>query len=628
MNIGMRGSVSGSSSARASGFFKAAPPRPSGVGLSELSEDALALAPLSGSEGETSPYARRAWTCELVQSDSLKPNITAGVNIALKRAQTKMTKAATFVGEFEEVQYFQASLLSIVESAVFSAMSLAAIVGNSIFIGVQTQHNLQNWVNGTEGETSAIDYIDFIFCAWFVLELFFRMFAGLHEFVRGEAWKWNLFDAVLVVIGVAEIIAAEIASTKGSSASTGGFMRILRIVRMVRILRIIRVMRFFRSLRLMIYSIVHSLMPLLWVFMLLFCFMYGCAIFILQQVLSFHKDEEMAGRARDTGLMNTFDTVMNTMQLLFMCICGGVNWGEVYLDLDRVSWFVSIIFLVYIFFVMFGVLNVVTGAFVDSMRLVSQRDQDYAIEEELKCTNRFRTDVTKIFEEADADDSGTLCWEEFEAHLVDERVKAYFKSLELDTSEARALFVLLDVEETNEVPIEKFIDGCMKMRGDAKSIDVNMLLYENEKMLSKITSFTEYAEEQFDSLSEDIAAITGRPMSRLSACQGFPADPSSGGTHGRGSGRGSMCSSVGHPRQSHQRGSMVSIMQQKRMSHLTGVDHGHKPKKHGRSSCPSHGRASHSRQSNSLGARALSCHTSTSRLDAVLNTVSKSRNDD
>ena len=60
--------------------------------------------------------------------------------------------------------------------------------------------------------------------------------------------------------------------------------------------------------------------------------------------------------------------------------------------------------------------------------------------------------------------------------MQDERVKAYFKSLDLDTSEARALFVLLDLEETDEVPIEKFIEGCMRMRGDAKSIDVNMMI--------------------------------------------------------------------------------------------------------------------------------------------------------
>merc|ERR1711862_93853 len=42
------------------------------------------------------------------------------------------------------------------------------------------------------------------------------------------------------------------------------------------------------------------------------------------------------------------------------------------------------------------------------------------------------------------------------------------------------------------------------MRGDAKSIDVNMILYENEKMLCKITSFTDFAEDVFERLEKGI----------------------------------------------------------------------------------------------------------------------------
>jgi len=156
----------------------------------------------------------------------------------------------------------------------------------------------------------------------------------------------------------------------------------------------------------------------------------------------------------------------------------------------------------------------VTGAFVDSMRLVSQREVDYVIEEELKKVNTFKNDVTKLFEAADEDGSGTLSWSEFETHLDDERVRAHFKNLALDITEARALFVLLDVDESDEVPIERFIQGCLRMRGDAKSIDVNMLLYENEKMLCRLTSFTEYAEAQFENI-ERALGVTKFHLSNL-----------------------------------------------------------------------------------------------------------------
>merc|ERR1712190_243749 len=47
----------------------------------------------------------------------------------------------------------------------------------------------------------------------------------------------------------------------------------------------------------------------------------------------------------------------------------------------------------------------------------------------------------------------------------------------------------------------------MRMRGDAKSIDVNMLLYENEKMLCKITNFTDYAEDKFESIEKNLQKV-------------------------------------------------------------------------------------------------------------------------
>eukprot|EP00747_Dinoflagellata_sp_TGD_P091961 gnl/TRDRNA2_/TRDRNA2_165252_c3_seq2.p1 gnl/TRDRNA2_/TRDRNA2_165252_c3~~gnl/TRDRNA2_/TRDRNA2_165252_c3_seq2.p1 ORF type:complete len:215 (+),score=39.91 gnl/TRDRNA2_/TRDRNA2_165252_c3_seq2:61-705(+) len=78
--------------------------------------------------------------------------------------------------------------------------------------------------------------------------------------------------------------------------------------------------------------------------------------------------------------------------------------------------------------------------------------------------------------------------------------KAYFTTLGLDVTQARALFVLLDVDETDEVEIEEFVMGCMRLKGEAKSIDVNMLLYENEKLLCSLTNFVEYCQDKFGRL--------------------------------------------------------------------------------------------------------------------------------
>jgi len=42
----------------------------------------------------------------------------------------------------------------------------------------------------------------------------------------------------------------------------------------------------------------------------------------------------------------------------------------------------------------------------------------------------------------------------------------------------------------------------MRLKGEAKSIDVNMLLYENEKLICKWAAFMELAENKFEAIEK------------------------------------------------------------------------------------------------------------------------------
>merc|ERR1712217_207628 len=70
-------------------------------------------------------------------------------------------------------------------------------------------------------------------------------------------------------------------------------------------------------------------------------------------------------------------------------------------------------------------------------------------------------------------------------------------TLELDVSEARGVFEMLDFEGKEEVTISDWVAGCMKLKGHAKSIDVCTILYENRKLACKLSVFTSYTEKQF-----------------------------------------------------------------------------------------------------------------------------------
>jgi Ca2+-binding EF-hand superfamily protein len=359
--------------------------------------------------------------------------------------------------------------------------------------------------------------IEGVFTTFFFAELVLRFIEGnvlpdgttqsrCRYFFTGPERIWNCFDSILVLSSLADI-ACQIARVETDTVSwIKSSLVLMRVVRLLRVMRVIRVLRFFRSLRLMLASISHSVTELFWVFVLLFFIIYMFTIFI-QGVMTEHfrdGDFQKPISTHNEFVIEHFGTISATMVSLYQSISGGRDWQEFYFPLLDISDWCGWVFLLFIFFVVFGVLNVVTGAFVDSMRLVSQRDNDLVIEQELAKETAFKTEVKAIFEDADLDGSGTLSWEEFQSHLTNERIRAYFASLQLDISEAKALFVLLDVEKNGEVPIEKFILGCLRMRGDAKSIDVNMILYENEKMLGMLTSLNDKCEDMFDRLEEGV----------------------------------------------------------------------------------------------------------------------------
>merc|ERR1712014_153386 len=159
-----------------------------------------------------------------------------------------------------------------------------------------------------------------------------------------------------------------------------------------------------------------------------------------------------------------------------MVISGGVDWGDAMKPLANVHPIYGPIFIFYVFVMHFGVLNVVVGTFVATATEIASKDREALVKYEIRQMEGYTNRIKTFFHEADVDNSGTLSWEEFSAHLENRKVKAYFQALDLDVSQAHLLFELLDADGSDQVTIDEFLDGCMRLKGQAKSIDLNMLL--------------------------------------------------------------------------------------------------------------------------------------------------------
>mmetsp|Transcript_63704 Transcript_63704/g.136946 ORF Transcript_63704/g.136946 Transcript_63704/m.136946 type:complete len:735 (-) Transcript_63704:51-2255(-) len=418
-----------------------------------------------------------------------------------------------------------------VQGETFDHISGLVIVSHALWIGWTAN---ERTVNPWKSDRSHWRQVDFAYNCYFLAELLIRIAAFRLRFIFTSDWRWNLFDVVIVSSAIIEELVLYFQPDDRAEGAFGmTTLRMLRVLRVCRIVRAIRVMRFFRELRLMVTSIVNCLKSLMWAIMLLFIITWIFGVFFLTSVTETIRTTSPTNRT-DKGINEAFDdgssvdeqrieTLKQHFSSLFQAIftlvqsvTGGMDWGVIAESLKLAGVAYSVIYCLFVALVLFAVLNVVTGIFVENATKLANQDNDDVIQNELMQRNSYINAVRRMFHEADVDGTGDLTWKEFDAHCSDERVKAFFTTLELDVSEAKGLFRLLDVESTGVINAEDFVNGCLKLKGQARALDVATLLYESKKASKKWQHMMRFLEAKLDDLEAKLEAEAGKTASEMS----------------------------------------------------------------------------------------------------------------
>jgi hypothetical protein len=247
----------------------------------------------------------------------------------------------------------------------------------------------------------------------------------------------------------------------------------------------------------MVFSMLNSFVSLLWAVCVLFLVIFIFGIMIQNGVTSYFRTAKTTEELDNAENMNKyFGSLFETMVSLFCSVTGGNDW-MVYAELLRICKPKELYFLCFAFYVVFtvvGLLNVVTGIFVDSA--VCTRTEDEVVEQWKKDQTNTTETLRGIFKDADLDCSGTMTLKEFKTHLTNPWVRAYFSGLEIDPSDAVSIFTLIAKEGSTEVEIDEFVAGTMKLKGHAKSVDVLTLMYDSARQTLQLNKFMRYVEEQ------------------------------------------------------------------------------------------------------------------------------------
>uniref|UniRef100_A0A7S4QBX5 EF-hand domain-containing protein n=1 Tax=Alexandrium monilatum TaxID=311494 RepID=A0A7S4QBX5_9DINO len=365
----------------------------------------------------------------------------------------------------------------LVTGSYFDSVVCALICLNALSLGIQTDYVASS---RTMVVPLGFRVVEGIFCGIFTLELVLRMFVYRLSFFTRAGWTWNVFDCVVVGLQLLEELLAAL-SSEGSGESQGeqsegiipnnlSFTRVLRILRLIRVIRIVRILRLIRELRTLVSSISNSLKSLGWTVLLLLLMIYTVSLYITQMVTDHLIGSASAESPHAEALRRYYGSLGASMLSLFESVTGGVDWDSlVYPLIMEISPLMAVLFVLFIAFAILAMMNVVTGVFVESVLLSAKADRDIYL----------MNSAREIFKSVDGGiNSGILSWDDFQEKLATPQMQDFFKHIDVDVSEAKGLFRLLDTDGSGSISADEFLNGCIRLRGPAKALDAAVLIEE------------------------------------------------------------------------------------------------------------------------------------------------------
>eukprot|EP00747_Dinoflagellata_sp_TGD_P220949 gnl/TRDRNA2_/TRDRNA2_92864_c0_seq1.p1 gnl/TRDRNA2_/TRDRNA2_92864_c0~~gnl/TRDRNA2_/TRDRNA2_92864_c0_seq1.p1 ORF type:complete len:711 (+),score=97.32 gnl/TRDRNA2_/TRDRNA2_92864_c0_seq1:109-2133(+) len=379
----------------------------------------------------------------------------------------------------------------------FEYVSACVILFHSCLIGAYIE-----WMasNGPPVHP-VLKYGNQILAGVFVMEVVLKLGAEKEEYFKGKEYTWNFFDLFLISILVVEVFLAMI--TTGKNKNVKWLLKFGEMIRTARVIRIFRVLRFSSTLQVICAKILNSLTALLWILVLVAILMFVVASILTSGVTEYLRNQiDDQIEQQDIDLQYFFGNLPRSFYTIFKAISGGVVWGEI---ADPLSSRVPIFFVVLVCFIgmcFFAVLNVITGICVDSAIQSAQHDRDLILSREQKLNEVHENHLRDVFNELDEEGTGFITKGAFLECMEDPTVKYALQALKIDFQQADKLFHIIDEDDSGTVHLSKFVEGFMRLKGEARSVDVRTLMFENERVLNCLLRFIQFTESEFEFMKD------------------------------------------------------------------------------------------------------------------------------
>merc|ERR1719284_95840 len=314
------------------------------------------------------------------------------------------------------------------------------------------------------GAKDVFSAFELFFGILFTVEVCLKVIAMRRDFVR-ESWNW--FDLIIVIFWIFET------SMSVSDTFNPMLLRVLRLFRLLRLAKMVKKVAAFDSLQVLLGSIEASGPVLIWSASLLLLFQMVCGMILQSMLADFFASTDESDEAKRAvyQYFGTFTRAMMSMSEMTLS-----NWMSPTRNLvENVSEWLALYCLFYKLTVGFAVVRVISGVFLHETFKVANSDDDLMIVQKRRMIQKHKTKMMKLLMETDREGDGLIDRDEFQIMLRNVNLKTWLSAQEVECGDSDILFDFLDGGD-GEINQEELIDGIQRMKGAARSIDVNALI--------------------------------------------------------------------------------------------------------------------------------------------------------
>merc|ERR1712008_506509 len=139
------------------------------------------------------------------------------------------------------------------------------------------------------------------------------------------------------------------------------------------------------------------------------------------------------------------------------------------------GWVPKTAFIIFICFTQISVVNTVTAVFIKCAFMKFEQDREFIVQQETKEKREYLIAVREVFMELDKDGDGVLNLDELVQQLKAPEVVAAFTRLGVAPAAVQRIFYLMDEDHNNTITPKEFMQGFLRLRGHAKTLDLEFL---------------------------------------------------------------------------------------------------------------------------------------------------------